>query len=426
MSKMITNGIRSGFVKVPSSKSHLHRLLILAALGEKPVRIEKCGRAVDTQATAACLRALGAGIEETDEAFAVTPLVHGKKGLFESWTDLPCRESGATLRLLLPLAGVLDKKVCFEREGRLIERPLSPYKELLCAHGMSIREDGNRLYASGKLESGVYRIPGNISSQFVSGLLLALPLVGGASEIRLASALQSRPYVEMTIAVMREFGVSVSETEHGFAIPGGARYEPPPSGAFQVEGDASQEAFWHLANHLGSNVSILSPASAELQGDAVFPSILETLRASGPNSSPPEIDVSQIPDLVPAIAAAAAFSPRGVVVTHGERLRLKESDRIATSVALLRSFGARAEERPDGLAVFPIPTHAIGRDSKGDVSAPPVHADAAGDHRIAMAAAMLATRRRCELHGASSVAKSWPSFFDDYRRAGGRVEVLSQ
>ncbi len=414
-SLLLGPGPLSGPVSVPPSKSLLHRALICARLAGCPSAVKPPTRPSDD--ICATLRAL-------DAIFA--PIrKDGNPALVD------CGESGTTLRLLVPVAAAFGRAAVFVGAGRLPRRPMAPYADALEDGGVKFEFPERPgeflpLRVSGALRPGIYTLPGDVSSQFVSGLLLALPLVGGASEIRLASALQSRPYVEMTIAVMREFGVSVSETEHGFAVPGGARYAPPPGGAFQVEGDASQEAFWHLANHLGSNVSITSPASAELQGDAVFPSVLETIRAATPNSSPPEIDVSQIPDLVPAIAAAAAFSPRGVVVTHGERLRLKESDRIATSVALLRSFGARAEERPDGLAVFPIPTHAIGRDSKGDVSEPSVHADAAGDHRIAMAAAMLATRRHCELRGASSVAKSWPSFFDDYRRAGGRVEVLSQ
>lgn len=401
-------GLLSGRVSVPPSKSLLHRALVCS-------RLAGCGGAVqvpprpsdDIRATLRALDALSA------------PPTPGAGPV-----QIDCGESGTTLRLLVPVAAALGCDAVFTGSGRLPRRPMAPYAAAFGGSGcvLSFPPGGAEflpLRVSGRLRPGVYTLPGDVSSQFVSGLLLALPLTGGASEVRLSSPLQSRPYVDMTIAVMRAFGVAVEETPEGFSLLATARYIPPLGGVFQVEGDASQEAFWHLANHLGSNVAITAPASSGLQGDAVFPGVLATLRAVAPGGAPPEVDVSQTPDLVPALAAAAAFSPCGAVVTHGERLRLKESDRIATTCALLRAFGIRVEERADGMAVFPLPRGAV-------FDGNPASADAAGDHRIAMAAAMLATQRRCVLRGASSVAKSWPSFFEDYQNAGGRVEALAQ
>ena len=403
-------GPLSGTVPVPPSKSLLHRGMTCAALAGDPAACRV--PAAPSEDIAATRRALAALLAPPSPDAAPA--------------RVDCGESGTTLRLLVPVAAALGRAAVFEGRGRLPQRPMKPYADCFADSGAELRfpEGGAAflpLAVSGRMRPGRYELPGDVSSQFVSGLLLALPLLGGDSEIRLLSPLQSRPYVDMTLAVMRAFGVEAEETPDGFAIAGSQRYRAPAV-PYEAEGDASQAAFWHLANFLGSRVSISRPdpapepsnggAAAPLQGDAVFPELLARLAAAPAGGPAPEIDVRQVPDLVPALAAAAAWSPAGARIVRAERLRLKESDRLATTRAMLRAFGCAAEETPDGLSIPPGPPR------------PPAgraEVDGAGDHRIAMAAAMLATRTPCRLRGAEAVAKSWPSFFRDYAAAGGRV-----
>lgn len=391
-------GALSGEIAVPPSKSLLHRAMVCAALAGEP---DSCrvpdAPSDDVAATRRCLSAL------------LAPAASGAPA------SLDCGESGTTLRLLVPVAAALGRDAVFTGRGRLPLRPMKPYADCFAGTGAVLRfpdEPGRflPLSVSGRPRPGVFALPGDVSSQFVSGLLLALPLLDGDSEIRLTSPLQSRPYADMTLAVMRAFGVEGAETASGFAVAGRQRYRAPAV-PYEAEPDASQAAFWHLANFLGSRVAPQGGASA-LQGDAVFPDLLARLAAAPAGGPPPVFDVSQVPDLVPALAAAAAFSPAGASLVHAERLRLKESDRLATTRALLRAFGCAAEETADGLLVPPGPPA---------LPAEPADVDGAGDHRIVMAAAMLATRAPCVLRGAEAVAKSYPSFFDDYRRAGGSV-----
>lgn len=393
-------GLLAGEVRVPPSKSLLHRAMICAALAGAPgaCRVPDA----PSEDVAATRRALAALLAPA--AADAAP------------ARVDCGESGTTLRLLVPVAAALGRKAVFGGRGRLPQRPMQPYADAFAGSGarLAFPRGGGAflpLAVSGRLRPGRYELPGDVSSQFVSGLLLALPLLDGPSEIRLSSPLQSRPYVEMTLAVMRAFGVDAAETRAGYAVEGGGRYRAP-SAPYETEGDASQEAFWHLANYLGSRVSLAAPARSGLQGDAVFPALLAQLAAAPAGGRAPEFDVSQIPDLVPALAAAAAFAPAGARIVRAERLRLKESDRLATTRALLRAFGCAAEETRDGLLIPPGPPRTPAE--------PPV-VDGAGDHRIVMAAAMLATRSPCRLRGAGAVAKSYPAFFDDYRRAGGRA-----
>lgn len=395
-------GALRGAIAVPPSKSLLHRAMIAAALsGDSAACRVPAAPSEDVAATRRCLAALLAA-----------PAPGGAPAAVD------CGESGTTLRLLVPVAAALGRAAVFTGRGRLPRRPMKPYADCFAGSGAALRfPDDPSLFlplsVSGRLRPGVYALPGDVSSQFVSGLLLALPLLGGDSEIRLLSPLQSRPYVDMTLAVMRAFGVAAAETPAGFAVAGSQRYRAPAA-PYEAEGDASQAAFWHLADFLGSSVAVSNAAGAgSLQGDAVFPELLARLAAAPAGGPPPALDVSQVPDLVPALAAAAAFAPAGARIVHAERLRLKESDRLATTCALLRAFGCAAEETADGLAVPPGPPA---------LPAEPPVVDGAGDHRIVMAAAMLATRAPCVLRGAEAVAKSYPSFFDDYRRAGGRAE----
>ncbi len=409
-----------GPVSSPPSKSLLHRALICSALAGRPC-LDKVPATPgdDISATARAVAALSGAV-----AGGTCGVVAAHRD--GAGTVVDCGESGTTLRLLAPVFAALGIDVVLTGRGRLPQRPMQPVLDALRSGGVSASCPGGGeflpLSLSGRLSAGRFALPGDVSSQFVSGFLLALPLLDGDSRISLSGALQSRSYVDMTLAVMRAYGMVVESDSRGmeYEVPGRQRYRVP-SGGFEVEGDASQEAFWHLANHLGSEVRISNPALGGLQGDAAYPALLAEMRGAAPDGPPPEIDVSQIPDLVPALAAAAVFSPSGARIVNGARLRLKESDRIATSVAMLTAIGARARETADGLVVasgLPAAT------TSGGGAVPEI--DGAGDHRIVMAAAMLGTRVPLRIRGAEAVSKSWPSFFGDIRAAGAKAKEIWQ
>ena len=374
-----------GTVTPPPSKSQAHRLLICAALAEGESRIGNLADSQDIQATRRCMAALGAGGEEPPR--------------------LDCGESGSTLRFLLPLALVLRGGGVFTGRGRLMERPQRPYFALFDEKGIRYERRGNVLTVEGTLTPGVYRLPGNVSSQFVTGLLYALPLLEGDSEIVLTTPLESRGYVDMTLEALVRFGIRGLERENRFLIPGGQRYRPCD---LTVEADWSQAAFWLAAVSLGSEVEITGLDPSSTQGDRVIADCFA--RLSWPGDV--EIDVSGCPDLAPPLAVMAAVR-RGVTrLTGAARLRIKESDRLEAIAEVLGALGAEVEEGADALTVR-------GREELAGGGA----VDCRGDHRIAMMAAIAATacREPVTLLGAECVAKSYPGFWDDYRMLGGDI-----
>lgn len=387
-----------GRVTAPAGKSDVHRLLIAAALADGPCEIAASTTNDDIDATAACLRALGAGIDRADGTFRVAPPARPTPS-----PVLDCRESGSTLRFLLPVAAALGGNARFTGCGRLPDRPLSDLLEALSRHGVSFSSERLPFALAGRLSGGEFRLPGNVSSQYVTGLLFALPLLAEGGTIRLSSPLESAGYVEMTLRTLRAFGVGVLRGDNVFSVAAGARFRSPGKAA--AEGDWSAAANWFAANRLGSAVEVEGLARDSAQGDRAAEAILRDLRAGS------SIDARDIPDTVPALAVAAAGVEGTVEIRGIARLRLKESDRIATTAGLLRALGGEAEEHPDRLVV-----RGTGRLRGGT-------ADAAGDHRLAMAAAVASTI--CEtpvrILGAGAVAKSYPAFFDDFRRlaAGG-------
>lgn len=407
MTVTLAPGARSGSVDIPASKSQAHRLLICAALSQKPVKLLCEGLSRDIEATAACLRALGAQIAFMPGSIRVCP--GGERS-----SVLRCGESGSTLRFLLPVAGALGRSAEFRREGRLPDRPLFPLDRELRRHGMALTERGASLFCEGRLQPGAYSLPGDVSSQFFSGLLLALPLLGGESRLQTEGALQSAGYLDMTLDALRQSGIEIKRDDSGFLVPGGQRYALPETAA--VEGDWSNAAFFLCMGALsekGAAVRGLSAASR--QGDRA---IVPLLRQFGADVAVSEdavlvrksalrgcvIDAAQIPDLVPALAALAALAEGETRIEHAGRLRLKESDRLSSVCAMLRALGADCRELPDGLEIH------------GRPSLPGGAADACGDHRIAMAAALAACG--CEgpvqLAGAEAVEKSYPRFWADF------------
>ena len=409
MTRTVAPGPRAGVIQIPASKSQAHRMLICAALSREPSRLILDGFSADIEATMQCLEALGARCEETANGLSVTPV-----GVCPAQARLDVGESGSTLRFLLPVLGALGVQAEIRMHGRLPERPLSPLWEVLEAHGMRLQQDGTILHTDGQLIAGDYSLPGNVSSQFISGLLFALPLLGGNSTLTVTGALQSARYVSMTEQALAEAGILTKKDGPVWQIGGRQRYASP---AVQtVEGDWSNAAFFLCMGALSATgVTVTGLNSTSLQADRAVTEILVRFGAELTVSEDAvtvrrgvlhgiTLDAGPIPDLVPVVSCLAALCDGETRVENAARLRLKESDRLQTTAALLSALGGSVRELPDGLIIS-----GRGRLSGGT-------ADACGDHRIAMSAAMAACG--CEgpvtVSGSECVAKSYPAFWEDF------------
>ena len=382
----------AGELTVIPSKSQAHRLLICAAFSDNPTLLQCSETNRDIEATADCLAALGARIIRTDSGYTVFPVE-----TVPERAVLNCRESGSTLRFLLPVSGALGVDAVFTMEGRLPQRPLSPLWEEMERMGCALsRPTADTVRCTGKLHPGTYSIDGGVSSQYITGLLLALSLLEGPSFLEITGKTESRPYIELTKAAISLFG---GDPEH----PGEQILHSP--GTVSVEGDWSNGAFFLAANELGSHLNLHGLDMDSPQGDRAIPEILPLLRGGTPR-----ISAADIPDLVPILSVAAACN-HGAVFTDIRRLRMKESDRVASVIAMLESLGGRAEADENTMTVFPS------RLTGGTV-------DSCNDHRIAMSAAIAATvcTGSVTILGAQCVSKSYPSFWEEYRRLGGNYE----
>ena len=406
-------GPRTGTVSIPASKSRAHRLLICAALSRENSVLICRGLSADIEATCRCLRGMGAGIDVQGDRIHVRPLVLTEDEIGGPERELPCGESGSTLRFLLPVVGALGLSAVFRMEGRLPFRPMDPLTEELRVHGMRIRQEGALLHCEGKLRPGAYRIPGNISSQYISGLLFALPLLEGDSTLTVTESLESADYVAMTEDALRQSGFRAVREGAVWRVPGNQR--GCLSGTLPVESDWSSAAFFLSLGALSpAGVTVRGMNFASVQGDRA---VLEVLRRFGASVREDgdavsvsrgslkgiRLDASGIPDLVPVLAVVAAAAEGETVIEHAGRLRLKESDRLETTAAMLRALGADVRETPDGLRV----SGHTGRLRGGEVSS-------FGDHRIAMSAAVAASL--CEssvlVSGAECTDKSFPGFWE--------------
>ncbi|MDY4105843.1 MAG: 3-phosphoshikimate 1-carboxyvinyltransferase [Oscillospiraceae bacterium] len=410
MEVTITPGRLTGTITPPPSKSQAHRLLIAAALARGTSMVSHVAFSQDILATLSCLEQLGARWEQTDDQTIRMTGIPGR-----SSGELPrfdCGESGSTLRFLIPVALALAGGGVFTGHGRLMERPQKPYFDLFTEKGIAYAQKDGVLTVRGTLTPGEYALPGNVSSQFFTGLLYALPLLEGDSTLRVTTELESRSYIDMTLDALCGCGITVRE-EPGefpvFRIPGGQTYQVTER---TVEADWSQAGFWYAARGIGNDVTVTGMNPDSVQGDRETAAFYERLSRPGDAV----LDVADCPDLVPPMAALAAL--RGVGNTTGivnaQRLRIKESDRLATVTQVLTALGADMEELPDGLTIY-------GRDSlPGGVTV-----SAHNDHRIAMMAAVAATK--CEqpvtITGAECVRKSYPNFWDDFKALGGRTEI---
>lgn len=435
---LLSPGRLEGNLQAPPSKSASHRMILCAALsalcGNGDCFVGPLAPSQDITATLEAVQAMG--VQARQEGNDVR-LSAGKKPALAGNALLPidCGESGSTLRFLIPIAAALGLPVLFTGKGRLPQRPIGLYKELLPLHGVSCETEGGLPFSvRGKLASGFYELPGNISSQFITGLMLALPILEGESEIYLTSPLQSASYVDMTVSALRSFGVTIFPTGNGWRIPGGQQYA---SGSYTVEGDWSQAAFFLAAGALspasGKGVCVSGLLRDSLQGDKEIFSLLSRFGAKAfekkvPGSEttlfccrPPaegslsgiEIDASQIPDLVPILAVIGAFAKGETRIFHAERLRIKESDRLAAMAEGLSRMGADITETSDGLFIQG------GKVLQGAVLR------GWNDHRIVMSLsiAALSAQGQTQITDPGSIRKSFPDFFTRYNALGGNAYV---
>ena len=390
----IEPGILSGHIRAIPSKSQAHRLMICAAFSDAPTYLECTQTNADIEATAQCLNALGANILRTDGGYQVMPV----KSIPQNAT-LDCGESGSTLRFLLPVVCALGVETTFKMHGRLPYRPLSPMWEELERMGCNLsRPTETTIRTNGKLRPGIFSLSGKVSSQFITGLLFTAALLDGTSRITITDTLESGSYVKMTQLALKAFGVRTDD----YCVTGCFPFRSP--GQLTVEGDWSNGAFWLAAKALGNVLEVTNLDPHSPQGDRACAQILADLENNI------TVSAADIPDLVPILAVVAG-AKHGAVFTDIARLRLKESDRVASVCNMLQSLGANAVADENTLIIEPGKYHSC-------------TIDAVNDHRIAMAAAIASTIADgpVTILGAECVSKSYPAFWQVYEQLGGKYE----
>lgn len=403
-----------GRLAMPSSKSELHRAIIIALLTPRTTVIKARGLSEDVRATLSCAEALGATIAEFEDSLEIT----GPE-IFADKATLHVGESGSTLRFFLPLVAALGITTSFAMEEGLAKRPHQPLLDQLTAHGCAVSVEDNLIMVSDQLLPGDYSLPSNLSSQYLSGLLMALPLLYGPSTIELDGAPESYGYVNMTLDLIEQADIVVDEEDRTFEIPGNQTYFSPS--IVHIGGDWSAAAFWLVADAIAANVHITNLDEASYQPDSAIRYVFEHFGtrvveheetfAVQERLDEAIVDLSQTPDLAPALAVLAAFAHGQTSFTHAARLRLKESDRIDSICKMLTACGVKVHEEQDGFAVYgPAKL-------KGGV------VESYGDHRIAMAAAILGcfSPKPVTIKGAECVHKSYPDFFAHLEQVGGQV-----
>ena len=401
MNVLIKPSVANGKINAPPSKSCAHRLLICAALAKGRSIIENIGVNDDITATVNCLRQMGAEIE-IDGNKAVVDGIDAET--MRDNIHLFCNESGSTLRFLIPLSLVFAKEVSFGGSGRLLERPQSVYEELFKEKGCYLKKNGESLVAGGNLTSGTYKVRGDVSSQFLTGLLFTLPLLEGNSKILLTTALESSPYVDITIDVLNQFGVTVEKSEDGFFVRGDQHYQPR---SLTVEGDWSNGAFLEAFNLIDGNVEVENLNYDSFQGDRIYRDFYRLIKEGSPT-----LDISDCPDLGPVLMSCGALC-NGVKLVGTKRLKIKESDRGETMKAELKKFGVDVIVNEDEIIV-----------PKTEIKAPVECVDCHNDHRIAMAMSLVCSKVGGTLFGAQCVNKSYPRYFDDIKSLGIEYEII--
>ncbi len=383
----------SGTVAAIASKSYAHRIMIAAALADKPTKIYLNTTSKDIEATKQCLAAMGAKIDEGEGFMTISPISKSA-----DCPTLDCVESGSTARFLLPVAATVCDKFKMVGEGRLPERPMTPLVSQMRKNGCVISSDSMPCFVQGKISGGIYEIPGNISSQYITGLLFALANCREESKIALTSPLQSAAYVDITIDVLKKFGVTVEKCKNSFLIKPQKFISPDE---ITVEGDWSNAAFWIIADEISESVNVSGLNYESLQGD------MNILTVKGAT----KIDASEIPDLVPILAVLACGRKGKTVIYNAERLKIKESDRLSTVCESLSGLGAEIEKTDDGLIINGTGTLIGGE------------CDSFNDHRIAMSCAIASCicQNEVVIKDAQAVNKSYPNFFEDFVSLGGEI-----
>ena len=397
----IEKGMAKGRVSAPPSKSMAHRLLICAALSEGDSVIHGMSDCEDVRATLDCLSALGVPFEKNGDTVRVKGI--DAKEMAAS-APLPCRESGSTLRFFVPLCMISGNNTMLTGAPQLMRRPMSVYEALAKEKGLTFSQDDKSVIVKGPLKSGEYRVAGNVSSQFISGLLFALPLIKGDSTINMIPPVESRSYIELTLFALREFGIEVVwKDDYTLFIKGNQTYKARET---TVEGDYSGAAFFEAMNALGSDISVEGLREDSLQGDKVYSRYFEML-----GKGTPTIHIGNCPDLGPVLFAVAA-AKNGGIFTGTARLKIKESDRAAAMAEELKKFGVSVTIHDDAVVVYPIDFHKPSETLFGH-----------GDHRIVMSLAVLLTLTGGEIEGAEAISKSFPSFFEDIKSLGVEVRA---
>ena len=425
----IEPGKLKGNVKIPPSKSMAHRAVICAALSDGISRISNVEFSDDIIATINAMRALGAVINEEGDYLEVKG-VNFKNTVptreFERVVD--CNESGSTLRFLIPISLVFEGITRFIGRGNLGKRPLDTYYNIFDEQNIEYhyKEEELDLLISGMLKPGVFKVRGDISSQFITGLLFALPLLDGDSKIVITTEFESKGYIDLTLSAMKDFGIEIINKDYKeFIIKGNQKYAARD---YRVEGDYSQGAFFLVADALGSDIKVLDLKEESLQGDREVIDILARMgmqikREGNTVSGEIEgqlkaavIDGSQCPDIIPVLALAAALSDGKTEIINSERLRIKECDRLSAVTSELNKLGAKIEEKKDGLVIEGV------KEFKGNVEV-----WSHKDHRIAMTLAVASTmcKEPITLKDYECVSKSYPNFFKDFKQLGGTFDECS-
>lgn len=409
-----------GEVTVPPSKSDVHRAALCAALAQGISRIEPVALSKDIKATIDCVNAMGAKTTIQGN----TLIVDGREMFSKKNCRLHCCESGSTLRFVIPIAAAGGLSAVFTGEGRLPQRPIGIYTEILPKAGVScITSGGLPFEISGQLKSGDFYLPGNISSQFITGLLLSLPLLKGDSRIILTTELESQGYVDMTLEAMKKFGAEAHRTDYGYFIKGDQHYTPTD---YKTQGDWSQAAFFICAGAINGDVTVKGISMSSSQRDKDICRLLKEFGADivlggdfvRVKKSPMKgikIDARQIPDIVPVLAVTASYAKGETLIYNAERLRIKESDRLQAISQALKACGGDIEETGDGLLI------------KGTEALSGGKTLGCNDHRIVMSMAAAAVGSRKEIYATDpmSINKSYPDFFEDYNSLGGKADVIN-
>lgn len=417
-----------GEVNIPSSKSMGHREIICAGLAQGVSIVDNISMSKDIEATCRCLKALGVKIEQVPSRYeGRTALkITGSGELKACSSSVDCGESGSTLRFFIPLMALLGSEMKLIGHGKLVSRPLQAYYDIFDEQKLYYTTENGQLplTVNGRLRPGKYTLPGDVSSQFVSGLLFALPLLEGDSELVITSPLESSSYVDLTLSCLKKYGILIENHQHQvYKIKGGQKYLAQNS---IVEGDWSQAAFWLAGGCLGGKLTLKGMDLDSLQGDKAVLDIMQKmncrlqtaaeLKAEASEPQAVVIDASNCPDIIPVLTVLAAVSTGTTRIINAARLRIKECDRLAAMTQELNKIGADITELEDGLIIN-------GRSwLKGDAQV-----DAWNDHRVAMSLAIAAVKCKAPiiLTGAESVQKSYPDFWQDYQQLGGKTEVLT-